>query len=656
MIITKEIASFVGNQDGVKEGRLSPDLTHVVSGGEQDSKPRGPMSTCACLHMLTCGFCLAIFCVLCLVLPPLPSSLPVSIGMDGTVRVYDAILNSAMFESRNRGIKVKIPPKITLFGHMGAVRTVCISPDSWRIVTSGDDGTLRIWDLGGTGTPQKLGHALACGGISYGPYGELVATCGFEGTLKLWDGREGLFIKDICKRDVQYLRCALSPDALRLATANEDGVIRVYDVERGEPVITQRQAFVRARAVTYSRGQGFNLATGSDDGWVKIWEASSGELKCQLDAHIRPVEEGKPKKYWCILDIAYHPSNIRMATCSDDMTIKYWARKFSSSLAANLLGTVTEAEMPDEDELVEAKRKRLMESRRRERLEEMSEEERLARQRRKEKEMKSKIANRQMKHLAGAEPDEFSDSDSDDSLLTEDDIMQIEKALYEDDDDEIEQQNISADPQKWQLVCTLYGHKAAVTSVAFTHAGDRCLSASEDGTIRAWTADIELPDVDVDAEDVSDLPDDAKQEFLKIKKEAAKKKDAGFGAQCVGKRFNECLVVIDVRGGMVRQIAITPDDALLFAASDGLGGWGDAGKGGLVTIWDVRGYHRAGTFETYHPAISVAATGEAPYCVTAADKGGHVYICRYGCQEPHVPKDTRPVPPPNRPSGFCTIL
>ena len=54
---------------------------------------------------------------------------------------------------------------------------VCISPDSWRVVSSGDDGTLRIWDLGGTGTPQKQGHPLNCGGVSYGPYGTYVCVC-----------------------------------------------------------------------------------------------------------------------------------------------------------------------------------------------------------------------------------------------------------------------------------------------------------------------------------------------------------------------------------------------------------------------------------------------------------------------------------------------
>ena len=347
MKVRKEIATFVGNQDGVKEGRLSADMKFVVSG-----------------------------------------------GMDSTVRVYDAAINSAMAENRKRGINVDIPPLITLYGHAGAVRTVCISPDSWRVVTSGDDGTLRIWDLGGTGTPVKLGHPLICGGASYGPYGEVVVTCGFDGTLKLWDGRLGLFTKDITKRDVQFIRCCVSPDALRVATANEDGVIRVYDVERGEPVITQRQAFVRSRAVTYSHGKGFNIATGSDDGWVKFWASDSGELKCQLEAHVRPHEPGKPRKYHAVLDIAYHPTNLRLATCSDDMTIKYWARTFASSLAAGLNVFTTEAEMPDEDELVEAKRKRMMESKRREKLEAMTQEDRLARQRRKEKEMKKKIAGK----------------------------------------------------------------------------------------------------------------------------------------------------------------------------------------------------------------------------------------------------------------------
>ena len=43
--ILKEMATFVGNQDGVKEGRLSKDMTNIVSGGRQT------VFGLSCVHM-----------------------------------------------------------------------------------------------------------------------------------------------------------------------------------------------------------------------------------------------------------------------------------------------------------------------------------------------------------------------------------------------------------------------------------------------------------------------------------------------------------------------------------------------------------------------------------------------------------------------------
>ena len=102
-----------------------------------------------------------------------------------------------------------------------------------------------------------------------------------------------------------------------------------------------------------------------------------------------------------MLDIAYHPSNTRLATSSDDRTVKFWARRFAAATATLTVGGgQTEAEMPDEEELVNAKRRRLTDARRRERLEELDAEQRLARQRRKEKALKRRIAEKQ--HAADA--------------------------------------------------------------------------------------------------------------------------------------------------------------------------------------------------------------------------------------------------------------
>ena len=46
--VRKEVATFVGNQDGVLEGRISAALTHIVSAGGAsacDNTPRVPAIT-----------------------------------------------------------------------------------------------------------------------------------------------------------------------------------------------------------------------------------------------------------------------------------------------------------------------------------------------------------------------------------------------------------------------------------------------------------------------------------------------------------------------------------------------------------------------------------------------------------------------------------
>jgi len=54
----------------------------------------------------------------------------------------------------------------------------------------------------------------------------------------------------------------------------------------------------------------------------------------------------------------------------------------------------------------------------------------------------------------------------------------------------------------------------------------------------------------------ADLPPELQKLAGKAKKERAKKKDAGFGAECVGRLLNECLVVIDIRGGVLSRVCV----------------------------------------------------------------------------------------------------
>lgn len=598
-----EMATFIGNQDAVYEGRISRDLQTVVSGSK-----------------------------------------------DGTVRIYNAIISSGMMAERKQGKELEIIPKITLHGHAGAVKTVSISGDSWRVASAGEDGSIRVWDLGGTGTPSKSGHMRDVTGVSYGPFGDIVVSCGKEGALKIWDPRDGLFIRNICQRDEQLLGCCVSPDGLRVALACDDGVLRAYDVDRPDAVITQRHSFAPFSAVTYAPS-GLSIATGSDDGTVKMWDASNGDMKAHFLAHIRPADEGRrqPKKAFPVHALCYDKSSTKLVSCSADGTLKYWLRMVKEE--GGMMGLVNTAEAEDEAtslEKREIKRKRLTSQMMTHRTEEMPIDDRIARQKRKDRERKKTLASRQERYDAGEDPDNFTD-DSEDSLLTEEDLHQIAFDLEEEDGDLL-QQSASATPQDWKLVCTLKGHSMPVLDAKFNHAANVVFSCSRDGTVRAWQADFGHEEsIRVLLDNHEDNEHDAGFDRGTMPYRAH---DAGFGGVCEGLIHNNCLVIIDLRSGPVRSLCVTGDDAILVAVADGL----RREDGGLISYWDARAYCRVGSMITHSPAFVCATAGDAPYLVAAGDEEGQLYLCKFGAVAPAIPKPARKVDPPDRPSKSCTIL
>lgn len=105
---------------------------------------------------------------------------------------------------------------------------------------------------------------------------------------------------------------AYSPNGMRLATAGDDGVVRVWDTVSGQVVLTWSGHFSPVRSITFNQN-GALLATGSDDQMAKLWDTGSGRPVLTLTGHTGPINS-----------LAFSPDGKRLATASGDHTAKVW--------------------------------------------------------------------------------------------------------------------------------------------------------------------------------------------------------------------------------------------------------------------------------------------------------------------------------------------
>lgn len=159
------------------------------------------------------------------------------------------------------------------------------------------------------------GHEQDINAVAWSPDGSLLATASDDGTVRIWDAQEAADpVALTCRRGDRVYAVAWSPDGKRLAGGSRDRTVTVWDAETWAElgVLTGHDDSVGALAWS---PDGDRLATASSDRTVRIWDAETHAELTVLTGHELPV--------W---DLAWSPGRRQcLASASDDGTVRVWS-------------------------------------------------------------------------------------------------------------------------------------------------------------------------------------------------------------------------------------------------------------------------------------------------------------------------------------------
>jgi WD40 repeat protein len=237
----------------------------------------------------------------------------------------------ALVAARERGVTA------ILHGHTGAVRAVGFASGG-MLATAGEDGTVRLWDLGTRRSAGVLdAHAGEIDALAVSPDGRTVAAAGTDGKVRLWDVRTRRVTR-VLRETGTVTALAFSRDGRTIASGDSGSVIHLFDVRTGRSLNSLTAGNGRVNSIAFSPN-GRLVASGGDDGNVSLWDLVGGFPLPGLEGASSPV-----------LGVAFSPDGRLLASASDDKTAIIWdvrSRAILHTLSGHTDGVESVAFTPD---------------------------------------------------------------------------------------------------------------------------------------------------------------------------------------------------------------------------------------------------------------------------------------------------------------------
>ncbi|MGH8567510.1 MAG: WD40 repeat domain-containing protein, partial [Gammaproteobacteria bacterium] len=216
-------------------------------------------------------------------------------------------------------------PVLKFQAHPESVESLAFSPDGLTLLTTSFGGLgvgkyrqARLWNTADGALARKLIEKPDCcmfRGV-FSPDGDRVAIAESD-AVSIWDARIGkklLRLDGVKSSPLDPV--AFSPDGSRLAAADEGKVVRVWDAQSGQEVLTLRGHEGDVGSVAFSPNGRHILTTGCCfNAEALVWDAKSGARVGSLLGH---AEGGG------VRSAAFSPDGHFIVTAGQDHTVRLW--------------------------------------------------------------------------------------------------------------------------------------------------------------------------------------------------------------------------------------------------------------------------------------------------------------------------------------------
>jgi WD40 repeat protein len=170
--------------------------------------------------------------------------------------------------------------------------------------------------------PLRIGLRLSnyVRSITFAPDGYTLASADEQGFIKIWDTQTGRVRStfrnppvDGLPHILQYV--AFSPDGKTLAAGSSDRKLRIWDPATGKARVFPQDHDGRVLAIAFSP-DGLTLASGGDAGVVRLWDVPSGTVRLAFSGHADSV-----------VSLAFSPDGRALASGGSDNAAKIWDTK-----------------------------------------------------------------------------------------------------------------------------------------------------------------------------------------------------------------------------------------------------------------------------------------------------------------------------------------